>query len=192
MSAIMKVAASNSLADLGARINEAHRLAIGHAGKAIEQAIACGQLLLEAKANVPHGKWLPWLRDNVTFGERSAQGYMRIAQRVPSQIRNGVSDFPSLRGALHALATPRRDAIDADLEAWMAHVRAKAMRPDNPEDWSIEDAKACADNIKGFDKIMHRYGICPWVDDPESPCTACSAEERDRGRRTASDAGNIT
>src|SRR5215472_15300963 len=63
-----------SLADLGARINEAHHLAIGHAGKAIEQAIACGQLLLEAKAKVPHGKWLPWLRNNISFGERSAQG----------------------------------------------------------------------------------------------------------------------
>ena len=64
----MKVAADNSLADLGARINEAHRLAIGHAGKAIEHAIPCGQLLLEAKAKVPHGKWLPWLRDDVPHG----------------------------------------------------------------------------------------------------------------------------
>ena len=70
-------------------------MAIGHAGKAIEQAIACGRMLLEAKAKVPHGKWLPWLRDNITF---------------------------SLRAALHALATPRRDAIDADLEAWIAGV----------------------------------------------------------------------
>jgi len=40
--------------------------------------------------------------------------------------------------------------------------------------------------------IMKVAAICPWVDDPESPCTACSAEERDRGWRTASDAGHIT
>jgi hypothetical protein len=31
----------DSLADLGARINEAHHLTIQHAGKAIEQAPAC-------------------------------------------------------------------------------------------------------------------------------------------------------
>ena len=167
----------NNLADLSARINEAHRLAIEHAGNAIEQAIACGQMLLEAKAKVSHGKWLPWLRDNITFGERSAQGYMRIAQRVPPQIRNGVADFPSLRAALHALATPRRDAIDVDLEAWIAGVSAlNAQRPDNPEDWSIEDAKACADSIKGFDEIMLRYGICPWANDPEPACTVCDAQ----------------
>jgi len=166
-----------SLADLGARINEAHHLAIGHAGKAIEQAIACGQLLLEAKAKVPHGKWLPWLRNNISFGERSAQGYMRIAQRVPPQIRNGVADFPSLRAALQALASSRRDAFDADLEAWTSDVRAlNAKRPDNPEDWSIEDAKACVDSIRGFDEIMHRYGMCPWVNDPEPLCLVCDAQ----------------
>src|SRR5262249_27837708 len=177
MSAIMKVAASNSLADLGARINEAHRLAIGHAGKAIEQAIACGQLLLEAKAKVPHGKWLPWLRDNVTFGERSAQGYMRIAQRLPDPQR--VADLP-LRHVLAELRTPmhaRREAINADLEAWGAHMHTvNANRPDNPEDWSIEDAKACADSIRGFDEIMHRYGMCPDIDDPEPLCLVCGAQ----------------
>lgn len=180
MSAITNIAANNrSLADLGARINEAHHLAIQHAGKAIEHAIACGQMLLEAKAKLPHGQWLPWLRQNVCFGERSAQGYMRVAQRLPRQIRNGVADM-SVRGVLKELAVPRRqwrDAADADLEAWCAHVRAvNAVRPDNVEDWSIEDAKACADNIKGFDEIMHRYGICPWVNDPNPCCTVCAGD----------------
>jgi hypothetical protein len=167
----------HSLTDLGARINEAHRLAMEHAGRAIEHVIVCGKMLLEAKAKLPHGKWLPWLRNNVTFGD-AAQGYMRIAQRIPPQIRNGVSDFPSLRAALHALTTPRRhwrETIDADLEAWITHVRAVgASRPDNVEDWNIEDAKACADNIRHFDEIMHRHGICPWVDDPEPCCMVCA------------------
>jgi DUF3102 family protein len=67
--------------DLAARINEAHHSAMRHADKAISQAIACGEMLLEAKAKLPHGQWLPWLRKNITFGERSAQGYMRIAQK---------------------------------------------------------------------------------------------------------------
>jgi hypothetical protein len=163
----------NSLADLGTRINEAHHLAIQHAGKAIEHAIACGQMLIAAKAKVPHGKWLPWLRENITFSERSAQGYMRIAEKVPHQIRNGVSDFTSLRGALHALAIPRRDrreAIDADLEAWMAD---KGNRPDNPGDWSIEDAKACVNHIRAFDEIMHRYGLCPFERGPDEDKTLC-------------------
>ena len=66
---------------LAVRINETHALAMQHAGQAIGFAIACGELLLEAKRSIQHGQWLPWLRANVAFGERSAQGYMRIAGR---------------------------------------------------------------------------------------------------------------
>jgi len=177
---------SPEITDLGARINEAHRLAIQYAGKAIEHAIACGQMLLEAKANVPHGKWLPWLRENVTFGERSAQGYMRIAQKakgnmrlaqqVPDRIRNGVADFTSLRSALHALATPRRNRIeefDAEMLAFQAHIDAvRSRRPDDPKDWSPTDARNCADLIRGIDAILHKHGLCVQTD-----CLVCDALE---------------
>jgi hypothetical protein len=165
---------SNSLVDLATRINEAHRSAIHHAGKALEQAIACGQMLLEAKAKVPHGQWLPWLRQNVTFGERSAQGYMRLVHRVPPEIRNGVSDFPSLRTALRALATPRRhwrEAMDAELEQWSSHADfLRANRPEDVSEWSRQDAKNCADILRGYDSILHRYGICEQED-----CLVCDA-----------------
>jgi hypothetical protein len=162
------------ITDLGARINEAHRLAIQYAGKAIEHAIACGQMLLEAKAKVPHGKWLPWLRENITFGERSAQGYMRIAQKVPHQIRNGVADFTSLRGALAALATPRRyrrEEFDAEMLPFLAHIDAvRSGRPDDPKGWSPTDARNCADLIRGIDAILHKHGLCVQTD-----CTVCDA-----------------
>jgi hypothetical protein len=158
---------------LAIRINKTHALAMQHAGEAIGFAIACGELLLEAKASVPHGQWLPWLRTNVAFGERSAQGYMRIAQRLPNPQR--VADLP-LRRVLGELRTPlrtSREAIDADLTAWMSESK---VLPSNPQDWSIEDAQSCIAHIRGFDEIMHRYGVCPWVGDSEPPCTVCDAE----------------
>jgi hypothetical protein len=166
------IAASNSLADLGGRINEAHCLAMRHAGEAVAHAIACGQMLLEAKAKVPHGQWLPWLRNNITFGERSAQGYMRIAQRLPNPQR--VADLP-LRRVLGELRTPLRagrEAREADLEAWIEQNRA-ARKP--VEDWTVEDAQACIHRIRAFDEIMHRYGICPWAGTPDSDlCLVCT------------------
>src|SRR5262249_47856316 len=74
---------------------------------------------------------------------------MRIARRLPNTQR--VADMP-LRHVLAELRTPlcaRREAIDADLEAWMAHRDAlEAKRPSNPKDWSVEDAKACIDGIR--------------------------------------------
>jgi Protein of unknown function (DUF3102) len=173
---IAGVASNNSLTDLGDRINEAHIRAIEHAGKALGHAIACGEMLLEAKAKVPHGQWLPWLRKNITCGERSAQGYMRIAKRVPDPIRNGVADL-SVRDALQYLATPRREmmkALDAELDAWSAQSRA-AQQP--VEDWTVEDAQACIKRLRAFDELMHRHGICPLVGTPDAClCLVCADE----------------
>ncbi|MGA7487906.1 MAG: DUF3102 domain-containing protein [Xanthobacteraceae bacterium] len=162
---------------LAVRINETHVRAIEHAGKALQHAFACGELLLEAKLTIPHGQWLPWLRANVAFGERTAQGYMRIAARLPKSAT--VADLP-LRQVLGGLRTPlraAREVIDAELDAWTADSRAdRAKRPADPKDWSIEDAQACAAHIRRFDAIMHRYGVCPDVGDPEPCCTVCGDE----------------
>lgn len=48
-----------------------------NAGDAI---IKIGQRLIEAKAMLSHGEWLPWLNDRVEFSERSAQNLMRLSR----------------------------------------------------------------------------------------------------------------
>ena len=48
----------------------------------LKHAIECGRLLIEAKATLPHGAWLPWLEANVSFGARQAQKYMRLADHA--------------------------------------------------------------------------------------------------------------
>jgi hypothetical protein len=40
----------------------------------VASIIKRGQLLLEAKEQVEHGKWLPWLEENFDMAERSARG----------------------------------------------------------------------------------------------------------------------
>lgn len=42
--------------------------------------IEIGKRLLEAKAQLGHGEWLPWLREKVDISERSAQNFMRLAR----------------------------------------------------------------------------------------------------------------
>jgi hypothetical protein len=36
-----------------------------------------GRLLAEAKERIPHGEWLPWLKNEVSMSERSAQKYIK-------------------------------------------------------------------------------------------------------------------
>lgn len=100
-----------SLDDYAARINEAHSLAVTHAATAIEKALEVGRLLTEAKDACSHGQWLPWLRENCAFSERTAQAYMRLhAKRDRIEVESAanaqrVADF-SVRDALKYLAEP--------------------------------------------------------------------------------------
>jgi hypothetical protein len=55
---------SNSLADLAARINQEHEAAEAAIKRGAAHAMAAGDLLIEAKAQVPHGQWLPWLAEH--------------------------------------------------------------------------------------------------------------------------------
>lgn len=45
-----------------------------------QAVIEIGRRLMEAKAQLKHGEWLPWLREKVEFSETSAQNFMRIAR----------------------------------------------------------------------------------------------------------------
>lgn len=90
------VAQSNSLADLAARIKAEHEATSTALKSSITHGIAAGELLVEAKAKVPHGQWLPWLKDNCEISERTAQLYMRLAKNrgsIEDQIRNGIADL---------------------------------------------------------------------------------------------------
>jgi Protein of unknown function (DUF3102) len=67
-------------------INQAHSQFLNRVRLALHQARKAGDLLLLAKAECPHGSWLPWLRANFKFSERTAQDYMRIAREWPNLV----------------------------------------------------------------------------------------------------------
>jgi hypothetical protein len=64
----------------GQEINRLHTLAKKMAIDAVEHARSAGLLLLEAKKEMKHGKFLLWVRDNVQVSLRQAQRYMAVAQ----------------------------------------------------------------------------------------------------------------
>lgn len=90
------IAQSNSLPDLAARIRAEHAATSVALKSSITHGITAGEMLIEAKAQLPHGQWLPWLRDHCEISERTAQLYMRLAKNrdaIEDQIRNGVADL---------------------------------------------------------------------------------------------------
>lgn len=70
----------DDLPALAAQANAAHEAGEEASQKGLEYFRAAGVALLRAKQQCGHGKWLPWLKANVTFGERQAQRCMELAK----------------------------------------------------------------------------------------------------------------
>nr|WP_326189670.1 DUF3102 domain-containing protein [uncultured Oscillibacter sp.] len=68
--------------------------------------IEIGKRLLEAKAQLGHGEWLPWLRDRVDISERSAQNFMRLAREYSKSAE--IADLGASK-ALALLALPESE-----------------------------------------------------------------------------------
>jgi hypothetical protein len=98
------------LDELAQRIKEEHSTVAIALQQGFMHASAAGELLIQAKAKVGHGKWLSWLREECEISVRTASLYMRLAKnrgRIEDQIGNAVADL-TLRGAMKLLSPPRQ------------------------------------------------------------------------------------
>lgn len=116
---------SAELDNIATAIQVEHEAAQSAFRTAVEHAIRCGELLVEAKAQARHGEWGPWLEENFPASQRTAQGYMRLAVRAEDA--QALAHL-GIEGALRQLAAPKApgannggpagelEEIDAELE----------------------------------------------------------------------------
>ena len=100
---------STSLTDFAPAIVQAHAAATGAMRDAVGHAVRVGELLAQAKAALPHGRFGAFCAA-LPFSETTARGYMRLAALDPVN-RQRVADMP-LRAALLELAEPRAVATE--------------------------------------------------------------------------------
>ena len=96
----------SELSKLADEINDAHGKVAAAFSDAVEHAVRAGTFLAEAKQKVAHGGWLPWLKENFAFSERTAQGYMRVARELPKLKAQRVADL-SFRQTIALLQQPK-------------------------------------------------------------------------------------
>jgi Protein of unknown function (DUF3102) len=123
-----------ALLDLAQAIDREHQAAIGATRTAIEHAVTCGKLLVQAKGTLPHGEWLYWLEANTSVSTRTAQVYMRLARELPK-----LSEENAQRAALLTI----RDAIVAVSQ----HTASIAALPPPAQDRLIERAEASGERL---------------------------------------------
>lgn len=95
---------AGQLSDITADIVKAHRTATGALRDAVACAVRAGELLLQAKAAMPHGSFGEFCA-SLPFAATTARGYMRLAALDPAK-RQRIADLP-LRVALQELAESR-------------------------------------------------------------------------------------
>jgi len=76
-----------------AEIRKLHTELLGHVRITIKQAIRIGELLTAVKEGLEHGRWLPWLKANVEFHERTARRYIRVFENREQLKTDSVSDL---------------------------------------------------------------------------------------------------
>jgi hypothetical protein len=125
-----------SLGKLAERINEEHRACETAAGAALAHAMSAGELLAEAKGQLPHGAFGPWLAENFAGSGRTARAYMRVySRREELEGKRQSSATLSLDGALGALSTPKDapehaatlEEAEARVEDALSQTRAWAL-----------------------------------------------------------------
>jgi hypothetical protein len=107
MSNVAEIPAKDPLAELATRIKSLHGAVVDNGRNVVRKGIDAGLALIEAKKLVPHGQWLPWLRDNCGVSERRAQHYMKLAAnrlRIEAAMKNEPGADFSLKWALGQLA----------------------------------------------------------------------------------------
>lgn len=110
MSAVERVA-TRTLDALAISIRDEIEQAEADFLSAVGHAIRAGELLIEAKGQVKHGEWLPWLEANFTGSTRSAQGYMRLAENAEDAQR--VAHL-GIKGALKQITAPKETPATLD------------------------------------------------------------------------------
>lgn len=108
-----------------------------------EAILTIGKGLMEAKALLSHGEWLPWLTEKVEFSESSAQRFMRLAREWSNP--STLTDLGASK-ALQLLALP-----EAEREVFLGETHEV-----NGEEKSVIDmsARELAQAIKERDEAL--------------------------------------
>ena len=135
---VQKLAAPDSSTDLdslAAQIRDAYTQASTYAAaavakgrKAVDEAVRCGRLLSEAKAQAGHGNWADWLEANVPeISDRTAEKWMQLAATDPKLIARA----SSVNEAVRHIRT------DSDMTRARAHLKETEARIESPESAAI-------------------------------------------------------
>lgn len=86
-------------------------------GQAVAGFVAAGQHLAQAKAQMRHGEWLPWIEKELPVSETTVKMLITIGQHPGLSNRQHVDDLPPHWGTLYELRAMEPEWLAAAIEA---------------------------------------------------------------------------
>ena len=124
----------------------------GHLRMSLEKAIRIGELLTEQKASLKHGEWLPWIKDNLPFSDRTARVYVRCFKNKAI-----LADSATLGSAIKLLAEPEPEpyltSLCKDCKHWNGDLSLNDISDGCKKTWQCIAAK----NPDVFVHIKDKY-----------------------------------
>jgi hypothetical protein len=127
--------------------------------KTVQDIIAVGNDLLAVKEVLPHGQFLPWLKAEFGWSERSAQNFMSVAEKFKSA---KIADLHIQPSAAYLLAAPSvpdeaREKAEAGEEVTLAAAKeivAEVRRKKRPRRQKTIPAEKLAERLL---TVLERY-----------------------------------
>lgn len=143
----------NTLTDLQQSAISNATAAQDHAQQAINYAIACGEDLIKIKAEIGHGNFTPWIKNNMPVSDHQCRKYIKVAQNRDLLKRTRESDLDdlSINGALRFIKANLKKKplvpVNSPLAKELAKVEAKGLVPRLAVE-SRQDAKVATEVLK--------------------------------------------
>ena len=169
----MRKGKSNRLPMLAAEIKRLHGEHRQLAERSVARAIEAGEYLIEAKQQLKHGAWLPWLHEHCSMSERTAHNYMNAARHKETIQKRNVANL-SLRGALRGLKSPKNPSLPIGPMPGAPHRVMLA-----PSNWPSD----IAEHYRCVTELTQKHGVNEqyW----RQLCDLRAAEQSERGLLTA-------
>jgi hypothetical protein len=124
--------------------------------------IETGDLLLQAKHDLPHGQWMSMFESGkLKFGPRMAQMHMAVARHPTLRNSKYFSDLPSAWSILHVLSKLPPEVVEQEILSGAIHPELRLREAQRLLQGQRGDAHATAagSNVPPFDLERQRKGL---------------------------------
>ena len=133
-------------------LNDLHQQIEGKLRSTVQDAIRAGELLTQAKDDLPHGAFLPWIDKNCMFGDKTAERYMKVFEHKGKIVT--VSNLPEAYRQVKQIESVKKQTENQKAFKRVQEYVKSGIKPEgwrkNTDDRLYQEEKDRDERIKRF------------------------------------------